>query len=198
MYQREIGVQDSREEDQVASTQEGYIELINNPGTIKIMHSHEHTISLNKVPYSLLETTPQLATYNDMPNEKVTNELEQFLGIPIFFKDYEQDILLFDPVLDMLEIEEGDDDNMEEKMRVKIGFAYIFEKRNFIYNYYTLFDLFNALTGLGNALATFVAQFYVALVILFAIQMNFLARQKNKQDLRRFKYEALLRKIPNF
>jgi len=58
MYQREIGVQDSLEEDQVNSTQEGYIELINNPGTIKMMHSHEHTISLNKVPYSLLETTP--------------------------------------------------------------------------------------------------------------------------------------------
>ena len=42
-------------------------------------------------------------------------------------------------------------------MTVKIGFAYIFEKRNFIYNYYKVFDLFNALCGLGNALAEFIA-----------------------------------------
>lgn len=87
----------------------------------------------------------------------MTDWLEEKLGIPLFFKDYKQDILLFDPVLDMLEIEEGDEDNLEDTMRVKIGFAYIFEKRNFIYNYYTIFDLFNALCGLGNALATFIA-----------------------------------------
>lgn len=128
----------------------------------------------------MIETTPEQASYNDMPNEKEPNKferiLEKILGIPILFADYEQDKLLFDPVLDRLEIEEADEDNMDETKKVRIGFAYIFEKRNFIYNYYTIFDLFNALCGLGNALAAFIAQFYVALVIMFAIQMNFLAR----------------------
>lgn len=93
-----------------------------------------------------------------MSNEKKTTELEQFLGIPLFYKNYEKDVLLFNPFLDLLEIEEPDEeditnDKCEKCMTVKIGFAYIFEKKDFIYKYYYLLDLFNALAGLGNALA---------------------------------------------
>ena len=62
----------------------------------------------------------------------------------------------------------------------EIKFQYIFEKKIFIFNYYTVLDLFNELCGLGNALAQFLSQFYLILVILFAIQMNYLIKTKHK------------------
>ena len=204
MYHAEIGVQD-KEAPVVDSSQEGYEDLVNKAGTRVMVESRDHIVSQNIVPTPLIETTPEAAIYWNMPNEKKTTELEQFLGIPLFYKrKIDKNVLLFDPFLDLLEIEEPDEDDLTEDnkcekcMKLRVGFAYIFEKRDFIYKYYYLMDLFNALAGLGNALAQFISQFYLILVIMFAVQMNFLARQKSKQDLRRFKYESLLRKVPNY
>lgn len=91
-----------------------------------------------------------------MPVEKTNNGFEEWLkghGINIVFDDYDKTILLFEPYLDKLDILNAQPDELEDTKKVRIGFAYIFEKRSFIYNYYTIFDLFNALCGLGNALA---------------------------------------------
>lgn len=147
------------------------------------------------------------------------------MGIPVMFKDYENDILMFDPVLDLRESIEISEDEKEYgyhlvfdpplttsfsemtdkqkrtangKLYNDISFQYIFEKKTFTFNYYTVLDLFTELCGIGNGIAAVLAQYYVYIIMLFAIQLNFLVKQKHKKDFDKFRYESLIRKVPSY
>jgi hypothetical protein len=64
-------------------------------------------------------------------------------GIPILFKDYKQDILIFDPELEVREnIELTEDEKEASFFFNEVSFQYIFEKKTFTFNYYTIGDLF--------------------------------------------------------
>ena len=94
----------------------------------------------------------------------------RILGLPIRFRDYKQDILLFDPILDVRETIEMDDE--EKKASVffnEISFQYIFEKKTFRYNYYTIGDLFSALCGISNGIGAVLKKYMIYIIMLFSI-----------------------------
>jgi hypothetical protein len=67
----------------------------------------------------------------------------RIFGIPIMFKDYKQDILIFDPELEVREsIELTEDGKNASLFFNEVSFQYIFEKKTFTFNYYTVGDLF--------------------------------------------------------
>ena len=56
----------------------------------------------------------------------------QIFGIPIMFTDYKQDILIFDPELEVRESIELTEDEKEASLFFnEVSFQYIFEKKTF-------------------------------------------------------------------
>lgn len=126
----------------------------------------------------MFETRPELNLYKDMIDAK--SEL-RIIGLPVKFADYKQDVLMFDPILDTRQnIELSKEEKEASVFYNSISFQYIFEKKTFRFNYYTISDLFSALCGIGNGIQAVLKKYLIYIIMLFSIQLNYLAKHKHK------------------
>lgn len=106
---------------------------------------------------------------------------KRIMGLPISFADFKQDILLFDPIIDRREnIEMTDEEKEASNFFNEISFQYIFEKKTFRFNYYKLGDVFTAICGIGNGITAILKKYWIYVIMLFSIQLNYLAKHKHK------------------
>lgn len=196
MYMSEISASQTVAFSDVVSNAKEYDDFRADASTVTLYDTEAQIIAQQRMQESVMETRPQLTYFKDMQDASTNFTV---FGIPILFKDYKQDVLVFDPVLDVREAIEMTNEEKEASFFYnEISFQYIFEKKTFTFNYYTIGDLFTELCGIGNGIAGVLSQYTIYIIMLFAIQLNYLAKQKHKKDYEKYRYESLLRKIPSY
>jgi hypothetical protein len=101
------------------------------------------------------------------------------LGYPVIFKDFKVDFLLFDQVFDIRQASDVDMDDLEPFTNT-VSLRFSFTKKTFAFTYFTLFDLFADLGGVGSGIASILDKYYVYMIMLFAVQLNMLVKTKHR------------------
>jgi hypothetical protein len=88
--------------------------------------------------------------YN-LPNEHAM----KIFGFPIIFKDRQEDLFLFDQVFDIRQSSPVDSDDFTPLTNT-VSLRFTFTKMTFEFHYYTLFDLFSSLGGIGSGIGAII------------------------------------------
>jgi hypothetical protein len=128
--------------------------------------------------------------YN-LPNEHAT----KIFGLPVLFKDRQEDLFLFDQVFDIRQSSPLDSDDFTPLTNT-IDLRFTFTKKTFEFTYYTLFDLFSSLGGIGSGIGAIIQKYYIYIIMLFAVQLNMIIKQKHNQDFKRCDYSFKMKSLP--
>lgn len=127
-----------------------------------------------------------------MPNEDAT----KVLGLPVIFKDRQEDLFLFDQEFDIRQSSPVDNDDFSPLTNT-VDLRFSFTKKTFEFHYFTLFDLFSDLGGIGSGIGMIIEKYYIYIVMLFAIQLNMIIKTKHNQDLKKCQYSLKMKSLPN-
>ena len=53
-----------------------------------------------------------------------------------------------------------------------VDLRFTFTKKTFEFTYYTMFDLFSSLGGIGSGIGAVIQKYYIYIIMLFAVQLN--------------------------
>ena len=100
---------------------------------------------------TVIDSSPQLNYHYNMPS----NDANKILGLPVIYKDYIEDIIMFQQVFDKRKSSAVDSDDLSPLTNT-IALRFSFTKKTFAFKYFTFLDLFSDLGGVGSAITAII------------------------------------------